>query len=369
MNAYKKAVLATGLLAGTIIGAGIFSLPYLVTRVGLLLGFVYLLCFTAVYAIVHYMYARVVETREKKHEFFYFSRAYLPRPLALIARGNVLGTLFFGLTVYLVLAPTFSSLIVPLHPVTIILIFWIVGSLLSFMRVTALGFTELLGLLGIVVIIFIVAISGEIGSALRSTSFIKSTSLATLLLPFGPLLFSFSGRSAIPQVVEEHRSAKKEFSLKKVVVWGTAIPAVVYGFFIIVVLSINPHISPETLNGLFLSPYLLFWLGIMGLITLLTSYFMIGANLLEILSEDIKLPKIISSVLVLGVPLGLYFVGFQNFLVTLSFAGGVLLGLEGIFVVMMWYSAFRSNAWRWVRFPLYAVFGVAIVYELTTFVL
>ena len=57
----KNFIVAIALLAGTIIGAGIFSLPYVFKVVGFWVGVLCLVLFTGVYTVIHLMYAAVIK--------------------------------------------------------------------------------------------------------------------------------------------------------------------------------------------------------------------------------------------------------------------------------------------------------------------
>ncbi|KKU91548.1 MAG: Aromatic amino acid transporter of the HAAAP family [Candidatus Jorgensenbacteria bacterium GW2011_GWA1_48_11] len=357
-------LLAITVLAGTIVGAGMFALPYLVSRLGLVLGFFYLFFFAAVYFAIHLMYARVVAVEPGKHQFFYFARIYLKKPLAIFASWSILLELLFVLTIYLILAPVFLRLVWPDAGLGVLFIFWFVGSAFVLLDLRWLGLSEFIGALGILIIIFIVFFVSFPKPLL--TPFGQSLDWSLFFLPFGPILFALAGRPAISKVVEEwrrSRAANQSFSLGKAVFFGTFIPAFIYTLFIIGVLKLNPGVSPEAVNSLgFLSPALLAGLGLAGLLAILTSYFVIAVNVKEIMQLDLGLGKT-ASVLVASLgPLFLYFAGFKDFLSALVFTGGIFLALEGIFVVKMWRRAFPKNPWRWFGWPLYLVFGVALGY-------
>ena len=70
----KRFLMAAMILSGTIIGAGVFSLPYVFREIGFLWGIFYLAFFTAVYFAVHVMYASTIEARDGTHHFFYYPR-------------------------------------------------------------------------------------------------------------------------------------------------------------------------------------------------------------------------------------------------------------------------------------------------------
>ncbi|KKU98851.1 MAG: hypothetical protein UY32_C0013G0048 [Candidatus Jorgensenbacteria bacterium GW2011_GWC1_48_8] len=225
---------------------------------------------------------------------------------------------------------------------------------------------ELLGTLAIIFVVFVVIFLG--GESGFNAPLFKNLSVASFFLPFGPLLFSFAARVAVSRMVDEEREAKKTsrpFSLKGAIFWGTFVPALVYFLFVLGILGLTDNVTPEALNSLENLPSsLLAIFGILGLVTIWTSYFIIGANFREILTEDKKVRPWIASALVLILPLGLYFAGFRDFLPTLSFTGSVFLGLEGIFLITIWRRVFPHHPKKWLSWPLYLVFAVALLYAL-----
>ncbi|MBI5732687.1 hypothetical protein HY967_01875 [Candidatus Jorgensenbacteria bacterium] len=361
----KSFILATGLLAGTIIGAGIFSLPYVFNQIGLIPSLVYMSIFTAVYSVIHIMYGDLSEKFEGEHQFFYLAKTYLSKLTARVATFAVLGELLLVLVVYLILAPTFFEIAFGVGGKTALLIFWILGSVFMFVRLSWLGITEIAGTVAILFIIGLVLIAAVDKPFPSTTVNLGNMPLSAFFLPFGPLLFSLSGRPAVSKMVEEHRLSGKNFSLRKAIVWGTVIPAIVYTLFVIGIIKLNPQVSPEALDSLgYLPPTIFSLLGIMGLVTLWTSYFMIGINVKDILRFDMKVSKTVAGLVVVGIPLFLYSLGFQDFLSAVSFTGSVFLALEGLFIVTMWRKAFPENSWRWVVWPLYLIFFAAITYEI-----
>lgn len=366
----KDFLLTTGLLAGTIIGAGIFSLPYVVSRLGILNGFFYLIGFALVYFVVHLMYANLIRVNQGEHQFFYLAKKYLPRGLSDFASFIILAELVFVLTVYLILAPTFAKLVFGEGGLAALFVFWFLGSIFIFAKLSFLDWAEFLGTLSILVIVAIIFFVG--GGSRFGTPIFTPMNLPLFFLPFGPMLFSLAGRPAISKVMEKYRQVKaggKNLSLNKVIFWGTVIPAVVYFLFAVSILRLNPEPSAEALNSLgFLPPAILILLGLLGLLTLWTSYFIIGANIKDILRIDLKKPAWFGAFAVLATPLILYFLGFKNFLPAVSLTGGIFLSLEGIFVITMWRKAFPQNPWRPVVFPLYLVFLAAMVYVIISFI-
>ena len=64
-------LLAVGILSGTIIGAGVFSLPYIFSVTGAVYGLICLVVFAAVYAVTYSMYADLLLLETKRHDFLF----------------------------------------------------------------------------------------------------------------------------------------------------------------------------------------------------------------------------------------------------------------------------------------------------------
>ena len=80
----------------------------------------------------------------------------------------------------------------------------------------------------------------------------------------------------------------------------------------------------------------------MGITSLWITYIVIGRDIKKSLEHDFNLPVIFSGGVVSVVPVLLYVAGFQSFLKLISFSGAIIIGLEGIFIVLMWLRA-RNN--------------------------
>ncbi len=358
-------VLAVALLSGTIMGAGIFSLPYLVSTIGLASGLFYFIFFGCVYYVIHHMYADLLRQSESAHQFSFVAEHFLPRGIARFFSGAIFLELIFVLVVYLILAPSFLSLLAPFSVWGAVICFWVLGSLFLFARLSWIGWVEFSGVAAIVLIIAAILWKGW-GAHFSVPAFVP-LNLAGVLLPIGPLLFSLSGRPAIAKVVEEWRKAEKmgaSFSLSKAIGWGTAIPVVLYSVFAISVLLVNPNASEDAISGLgSLSSGFYTMLGILGFLTLWTSYGMIAVNVRDTLRDDVGAKRWAAFVVPFIIPPILYFLGVNEFLGALSFTGSVFLGLEGVAIVWMWRRAFPNHPRRWVTVPLAVIFILAIASE------
>ena len=73
----KNFYLAATTLIGTIIGAGIFGIPYVVYQSGIILGVVYLLVLGFITILIHLLYGEIVLRTEAKHRLVGYAEKYL----------------------------------------------------------------------------------------------------------------------------------------------------------------------------------------------------------------------------------------------------------------------------------------------------
>jgi hypothetical protein len=148
-------------------------------------------------------------------------------------------------------------------------------------------------------------------------------------------LFSLWGADLIPEI-EEMLGNKKEL-LKKVVLLSILISALIYIFFIYLILGISSEkVSQNSLSGLkevldqTPSIYLLL---IFGILATFTSFVALSLNLKKIFWYDLKLNKNFAFFLTSFLALFLYFLGVKNFISVISFVGAVMLAINGIFIL------------------------------------
>jgi len=337
---YKNLILPAGLLAGTIIGAGIFALPYVIGEAGLIAGLFYLAVFASVFSLIHLMYADVILKTNEDHRISGYAKIYLGRiGFELGALVAIIGALFV-LLIYLVLSSSFINLILPgVSPVIEIILFWIAASLPIFFNIRRLGFCEIFVAAGIVLITLIIFFYGVGG---LSKIQISAFNYGNLFLPYGAVLFALSGGVAIPAIRDYFRKANLPmYSLKKSIVLGTFLPAAVYFIFIIGVLGASRIVSYDAVSGLvgLASQPILWLMGVLGLTSIWSTYIVIVQQLKYGLELDFGLPKFLAYAIAIFSPLILYVLGLNKFIDLVILTGAIFTGLESILIILMWLRA------------------------------
>ncbi len=364
---YRRVGIPAGLLSSLVIGAGFFSLPYIVSVSGILPSLVYLVGLTYLVLRVHLMYAEVIRATPGEHRFVGFAGIYLGRSGFALATLSAAAGLVLGLTIYLVLSAGFVRLIVPSWSSSeALLFFWLVGTLPLFASLRRLATLEFLVTAGIVLIVALLAAARLLTPLSGVVPPLFSSDLALLILPFGPILFSLSGRAAISSLVAyERRDRADERSIRSAITFGSLVPAFVYAVFVFAVLGLSGGgVSKEAISGLLgLSPAFSTLLGLLGLFSLWTSYAVLGLELESILALDFKLNRLAATSLIALAPLLLYAAGFSDFILLVSLAGGIFLALENTLVVHMWERVKGATAFSRAAI---LVFSAGAVYEIAS---
>ena len=335
ISLYKEYILPTVLLGSLTVGAGMFALPYLFSRSGLLVGSIYLVLFTLIFIKINRAYAEIISKHSGKYRFASYAKEHLGWLGFWAAMVAVVLGLLLTLTIYIILSTSFWHLISSSGLGVSGYIFWALSSLaIIFSLKRLLNLDTILSIAMIVIIFFIFFLGMRHGIPTINSDY----SLSGLFLPYGAVLFALYGRAAIAPLEDYYKSAGLDW--KKVgipIILGTAIPAVLFFLFAVGVMGLSPFgVTPDAVSGIFNGTLLsLPMLGILGLLTIWTSYLIIGTEIKDILSNDLKLHDVLALVVVSVVPIVLYFINVGSFISLISLAGAVFLAIECILVILM----------------------------------
>jgi len=373
----KEEILAAGLLAGTIIGAGMFSLPFIFQSAGLGTGIFYLILVPIVYIFIYLMYSDVVIRTKEPHRLVGYAKIYLGNwAFWLTILMSVVESVFI-LTIYLILSQSFGNLMTGLGSgIEKLLFFWFIGSVAIFFTLRRMALLEFLitgGIIVIIAVIFLLAMPNFLSNPDINFTF----NFEKILFPLAPILFALAGSVAIPPVVEYLK--KEAIPVRRAVVLGVIAPAIAYALFIFGVIALSGSVSSDAITGLAgrVSPVVLIGIGILGLLSIFSSYIVVGLHVKNVLLFDLRFPAFLRFFIVVLGPLVIYFSGFQNFIGLVSFVGGIFLTFEGILIVAMWLKANKvaekppvilRRMGFWAISVLFLVFSIALIYEIITMI-
>jgi tyrosine-specific transport protein len=373
MSKIKAVVYAISTLSGTIIGVGLFGLPYVTLKAGFWVVLVYFFILTAFVILVHSFFAELALKTPDFKRFPGFAEFYLGnwgRNLAYIS--TILGT-FGALLAYLIVGGEFFTELLSSYfggiNLLYTLLYFVIGAGLIFYGIKAIAKVEFWGLILFFLILIAIFFRGQ-GLIDVKNLFIGISnfefSASNLFLPYGVILFSLWGAALIPEV-EEMLGEKKNLILKIVPI-AILIPALVYLFFIYLILGISGSQTTESaLGGLkaVLGDGIVALALLFGLLTTFTSFIALGLTLKKVFWYDLKLTKNLAFVITCFVPLFLYLAGLKSFISVIGAVGGIMLAIDGILILLM-YNKIRPER-KLITYPLILLFLAGILYSIVYF--
>ncbi|MBI2042169.1 MAG: amino acid permease [Candidatus Nealsonbacteria bacterium] len=354
---------ALSIFVGTIIGVGIFGLPYVTMQAGFPVVLFYFLMLTGVAIAIHLMYGEISLATKSLHRLPGLVGEYMgPRWKNFTLWIFMLG-LLGALLAYLIVGGKFLNLFFSPYfggsEAIYTLIFWAIGTLLIFQGIRSIAIIEITLLLvffGLLALFFV-----------KTTPFIAVDNFQNIdwkffALPYGVVLFSLWGSDMIPEV-KEVLGKDGRAMLKWVLISGISLAALTYLFFIYIIFgATGSQTSKEAIaglvqvagNGIIRTGF------IFGIITCFTSFLTLGLTLKKGLWYDQGLNPHLSWFIACFLPLFLFFAGLRAFIDIIGLTGAVAIGLVGIIIVLLY------KKFLWVEFnrkmnPFFYFFGLFFV--------
>ncbi len=373
----KKVIYGVSILVGTIIGVGLFALPYVTMKAGIwvVLGYFVLLGTMAI--LVNYIFSELAIHTPDFKRLPGFAKIYLGekgRKVALIS--GILGLTGVALA-YIILGGEFLYQLLgeSLGGSARFygLLYFVAGAIVILLGIKTTSSVSFWG----VILFFLILILGFV----RGFPYLEISNLWTnkinvpdIFLPYGVILFSLSGTALIPEI-EEFLGEDKHL-LKKIILPGILIPAIIYLLFIFLILGITGNQTTEfAIDGLgdFLGNGVVSLMFLFGLVTTFTSFIVLGLTLKKIFWFDLNIPKNWAWFLACFPALFLYLLGFQDFIQIIGFLGAVMFATDSILINLMYRKLGLTKPEaickfkRFLVYPLIFVFLLGILYEVYYF--
>jgi tyrosine-specific transport protein len=327
----KKFLAATFTLTGTIIGAGILGLPYVFAKSGFLAGLFWLIIIGSIMVYVNLCLGEITLRTKGKHQLTGYAEKYLGKKGKGIMFFAVIFGIYSALIAYLVGEGESLSKLLPgsINPLIFGILFWLAMTLLLKEGMKGLKKIETWGVMAIITIV--------IGIFIKFLPLIKTENLATInypnfLIPIGVVMFALLGFTSIPELKEEIKGKEKYF--KKAIIIGTIIPILLYITFSLTFIGILGTSITEVATLSF-GPFMT----ILGIFTMLTSYFVLSFSLRDTFKYDLKLSNMKNFTFTSLVPLLIYITITQlnllGFALILGIGGVVSGGITGILILLI----------------------------------
>lgn len=367
-------VLAFSTLIGTIIGAGMFALPYVSYRSGFGAVFIYLIVFGILMTIAHLLYMEVVLSTKNEHRLIGYAEQYIGKMAKKVATLSITLGLYATLLVYIILAVQFIKIIFPgINSDLLALLFVLFNAVFIYKGIKVIAGGEMIFTIGMAVITLIIFYFSFLYiNSMPPFNF----NLSYLYLPFGVVLFSYDGTSVIPEL--------KSLFLRKKVTSKTFFWSIVaamigsfltYALFTFSVMRVTPVPSPDTVSAFAgkIGAGILLCLSIFGVLNFITSFLAIGVNLKNTFVYDLSLKDKAAFFVVMLLPFILYIFGLRNLIEIISLTGALMSGVNCFLIVWMHKNLkkkrdrapeFKLNMPEFMHAFLMIVFILGIAYTL-----
>ncbi len=375
----KNFAYAVSVLMGTIVGAGIFGIPYVVAQSGFLIGVVFLVGLTGIILIVHLLYGEVVCRSRKKHRLVGYANHYFGKKGKTITSIALIIEFYGALLAYTVIGGKFMhTVLFPQFKGSVFLYTIIFFSLGAFAILIGLKLIERLELIMagfLILIIFLIVFSGVPYFNIEN---LKGLNINKAFLPYGVILWALAGGAAIPELKEIIKSKGGRY--KKSIIVGTIVPAIIYLVFMAIVVGITgANTSTDAIAGLasVLGDRIITLGAVFGIFAVLTSFFMLGLVFKNIFQYDFGIKKTPSWFLVCVIPLLGLLLGLTEFIPIISFIGVVLGAVEGTMIILIFKRAktmgdrkpeYSLDIPNIILYTLIGVFMIGLIYQIIYFI-
>jgi tyrosine-specific transport protein len=371
----KNYILAVATLIGTIIGVGLFALPFIINNSGVIPLIIFMVVLAATQCFLHLLFAEVVLSTKDKHRLPGFVEKYIgKKSKRLTFVIEVIGAYGSALA-YIVVGGLFlNQLIGPYLGGSIFIystVLFIFASLITFFDIKMIAGTEL------VLTSFLVIAIGLI--IWRGFSHIEVANYhlvvwKNIFLPYGPIFFAVGGGAAIPEICR--LLAYEKSKIRSAIISGTFISAALMLIFVLVILGITgAKTSPDTLAGLssVLNDGVIVFSLIFGLLAIITSYIVTNQSTEEIFEWDFKFNNKLAWFLACFIPYFLFLLGWTNLIKIVSFTGAVVGGLSGIILIWLVFkvkakpdqvSIIKNKLTKPLAYFLSLMFLLGLIYEI-----
>ncbi|MDD5342726.1 MAG: aromatic amino acid transport family protein [Patescibacteria group bacterium] len=370
----KKTFNSIAIIVGTAIGAGIFGLPYAISKAGYLVGLFYLIGLGIVSVILLMAYGEVVLRTREKYQIIGYTKHYLGNNWRMVGVVSFLFGITGALIAYTIGVGEFLYSLIGQYfggsAYAYSLIYFIVVSLIVLAGLGMVLKFEGYLILALIIIVGLIIVAGLPKLSLDNLLVFNPK---FLFLPYGVVLFALSAASAIPDATHELADKKKLYRVVKI---GMIVPLIIYILFSTVIVGVC---GASTHEGaiLGLKPYIGNWIltigALFGVLTMTTSFLALGLVIKDIYRIDFRLPKFWAWLIAMTPPLLIFLFKLTNFVSVISLVGGVMGGFDGIIILLMWRKARKFgnrkpecqiNIAQWFQYFMILIFSAGIIYEI-----
>ncbi|MEI6533622.1 MAG: aromatic amino acid transport family protein [Candidatus Roizmanbacteria bacterium] len=317
----------TMLLLGSIIGAGILSLPIVLTQSGWLVYIFYLVALGFLLSQNNKMYREIVDASKTKHQLSGYVQLILGKRIATLSSFLHIFSNFGALLAYLILGGTFIGFIFAIPSYIGTIIFYTITTIFliyfeKWLRLLEVYFTFIK--IALILCTIIIGINQIDGMHIFALPAIGHNPIIT----YGVILFALNGFTIIPEL-QNRKDMNKSIYIAEIL----AVTIYIFFAFTFAGRSQDDFFNfPSREIGLLFS--------ITGFFLVLTPYLLISWVNYDSFTQDHNFSKSKAHLIGLLVPAILFLIGITSFLQVISITGGIFFGSIGIIISIMYLKKF-----------------------------
>ena len=370
----KQFFIAIAALIGTIIGVGVFGVPYALSQIGVGLGIVYFLVLGGIQLLQHLFFAEAAITCPDKLRLPGLTERYLGRHARFIATISITLGHWGGMLAYIIVGGQFLFVLFsPFFGGSLMLyqFLWsILGASILFFGLNFVSKIDFFATVGLLLTMMAIIVLGL--PHVQAPHLILFTG-KDFILPYGVIFFALSGLPAVLEMEDILEGNHKNYRLAVTI--GTLVATLLTAIFGFVVWGVvGPAITKDAMNGLqeILGGGVMRFIALFGFLAVATSYFGTGIHLQDSFQYDAKMSKFFSWLLTIGVPFVVFLFGVKNFITIISFSGAVFGGITAILVALLYIVITRKKlvsekplgAPLWLAYVSIVVISCGALYEI-----
>ncbi len=341
------------LLLGTIIGAGIFSLPIALSKSSFLVFVVLTILLAYIMAKINWFYRQIVTSIKERHQLGGYVAKIMGPKWSFLAIVFLLLSTIGALLAYLILAGQFISAITPLSTAQGSWLFYGAMFVMLYFGGRHLEALDVfMTVVKVVLLTVVIVVTFDLSGLFNSLNFVsKAFSLKNVLLAYGSVLFALTGYSIVPEL-KNTPGQKRSINLAQVISAG---------FYLLFGLNLMGFVQGN--NFVFNPGITMILFNLTGIFAVLTPYLMLSWVCYDLFDKDLGFAKKEALLMTLILPLLLYLMGMHDFMTVISVSGGVFLGGIAILITQMYKIKFPKQQTLLIN-AIQLVFGLGALAEI-----
>lgn len=350
-------------LLGTMIGAGVFALPYVFAQSGFGIGLIELVVIASLNLVALIMYAQVVLVRRRHAhvvEVIGGELGFVGRWIAII---TFFGSMWGAMTAYVILGGGFLASLLEMESVIgSSLLFVLAASLLVFGGLNFVSQAQAVLIPALYALMLGLFVSSLPHFSLEN---VLAWHPKQAMVPLGVIMFAVGGISAIPEMRD--LLGRRERLLPGAIGLGTAIGILMYCLFILAVLGMNGGTTtPDAIGSIarVAGPEVGLLASAIGLLIMTSAFMTLGTSIMQTLHYDFRVRFVGAWALAVGVPVTVFMLGARDFISVIGTSGGVFGAIIGLLIMFAYEEARRSGELpkRSLRIPSVLALLCAMLY-------